>query len=50
MENNKKEKQTLSNEFEFQNVMDEMNKLDDVSDLWYFIHSKTGRWIAGSAH
>lgn len=50
MKNFNEEKQTLSSEFEFQDVLAESNQLDDISDLWYFVHSKAGRWIAGSAH
>ncbi|AMY06797.1 YydF family exported signaling peptide [Staphylococcus condimenti] len=35
---------------EFKNLVNDSEKLAKVNDLWYFVKSKSHRWIVGSGH
>ncbi|MGE7943537.1 epipeptide YydF family RiPP [Lysinibacillus xylanilyticus] len=37
-------------DLEFKSLVNESKKLVKVNDLWYFVKSQEGRWIAGSGH
>lgn len=44
-----KKENTVKN-LEFKSLVNESKKLVKVNDLWYFVKSQEGRWIAGSGH
>ncbi|MCD8875119.1 epipeptide YydF family RiPP [Mammaliicoccus sciuri] len=50
LENNKNNKKDLMKDLEFKKLVDDSQKLAKVNDLWYFVKSKSNRWIVGSGH
>lgn len=46
MEDNK----NLMTQFEVENLENAAEELSNIDDLWYFIKSSSGAWIAGSAN
>ncbi|MDK8645407.1 MULTISPECIES: epipeptide YydF family RiPP [Staphylococcus] len=46
----KKDKKDAMKNLEFKNLVNDSEKLAKVNDLWYFVKSKSHRWIVGSGH
>lgn len=46
---NKIEKNVLDKKFEIDDLEANFKELEDLDDLWYFVRSCKGGWIAGSS-